>query len=222
MIGSCMASPTWPPATSSVSRGSLTEDRERSTPRSRPLSDRTDSPLGLASSTWYPPARSTSNGPVASSCCSRSKTTITTRCICLSVARERNVVKDTYTTIPAICSVHIPHVSEEPRLDKRGRSAFGGQLDCDSGTHWRGLVHTRPKCLLETGTQFRNVQVPQPICRMVPITGVDSVGSSRIRKERRRCARGRHRRGRGGTPGRPGGTRRRCHHHHPWRRRARD
>ena len=42
-----------------------------------------------------------------------------------------------------------------------------------------------------------------------------------VRRARPRCARGHHRRGRGGTPARPGGTRRRCHRHHQRRPRAR-
>jgi hypothetical protein len=66
--------------------------------------------------------------------------------------------------------------------------------------------------------EFRNVQVPPTHTPDGLNHWVDSVGSSRIRKERRRYARGRHRKGRGGTPGKPCGTRRRCHRHHPWRR----
>ncbi len=48
-----------------------------------------------------------------------------------------------------------------------------------------------------------------------------SVRRARIRPGPRRCARGRRRRGRGGRPARPGDTRRRCHHRHPRRPRAR-
>jgi hypothetical protein len=89
------------------------------------------------------------------------------------------------------------------------------------GQQWR----QEPCCKKGSQTwSYSNGRLDPPFFGRGPTDEASSLVSAarRDRSKRCRCARDITEGSRGGTPGRPCGTRQRCHHHHSWRRRARD